>query len=216
MTELLYDGPKDAAHTLVLAHGAGAAMDSPFMNRIAAGVGVSGIRVVRFEFPYMNAQRSTHKRSAPDREPVLRATWMEVIGQLGGGARLVIGGKSMGGRIASLIADEAGAMGLVCLGYPFHPPGRPQRLRVEHLRQLRTPTLIVQGTRDALGSREEAGAYELSPRVRIAWIEDGDHSLKPTKRSGRTLEQNLAEAVTLVTEFISHLHRSGAYSTVNR
>src|SRR5262249_24203016 len=97
-------------------------------------------------------------------------------------------GKSMGGRIASLIADEAVSQGLVCLGYPFHPPGRPQNLRVEHLRHLRTPALIVQGTRDSLGSREEAGGYELSPRIRIAWIDDGDHSFKPTKRSGRTLE----------------------------
>ena len=205
MTELLYDGPKDAAATLVLAHGAGAPMDSPFMNRIAAGVADSGVRVVRFEFPYMEARRRIGKRGAPDREPVLRASWLEVIEKLGGGQRVVIGGKSMGGRIASLIAEEAGVRGLVCLGYPFHPPGRPERLRVEHLRALRTPTLILQGTRDSLGNRDDATAYELSPRVRIAWMEDGDHSFKPLKRSGRTAEQNLAEAITLVTGFISRL-----------
>src|SRR5260370_12988676 len=124
MRQLIYDGPKDAAATLVLAHGAGAAMDSPFMNRIAAGVAEWGIRVARFEFPYMDARRRTGKGGAPDREPVLRAAWLEVIERLGGGPRLVIGGKSMGGRIASLIADEAGVKGLVCLGYPFHAPGR--------------------------------------------------------------------------------------------
>lgn len=208
MTELLYDGPKNAAQTLVLAHGAGAAMESPFMNRIAAGVSESGIRVVRFEFPYMDARRRIGKRGAPDREPVLRATWMEVIEQLGGPGHLVIGGKSMGGRIASMIADEAGVKGLVCLGYPFHPPGRPDRLRVEHLRELRTPTLIIQGTRDSLGSREEVAAYELSPRVRITWIEEGDHSFKPPKRSGRTLEQNMYETITVVTSFIARLHSS--------
>jgi predicted alpha/beta-hydrolase family hydrolase len=208
MTQLIYNGPKDAAATLVLAHGAGAAMDSPFMNRIAAGVGELGIRVARFEFPYMDARRRIGKRGAPDREPVLRATWLEVIERLGGGPRLIIGGKSMGGRIASLIADEAGVKGLVCLGYPFHPPGQPQRLRVEHLRALRTPTLIVQGTRDSLGSREEVDTYELSSRVRIAWIEQGDHSFKPPKRSGRTLEQNMEEAIALVSGFISRLHRS--------
>jgi predicted alpha/beta-hydrolase family hydrolase len=201
MTELLYDGPKHAEKTLVLAHGAGAAMDSPFMNSIAAGVGESGIRVVRFEFPYMSARRRTGKRSAPDREPVLRAAWMEVIEQLGGGSRLVIGGKSMGGRIASLIADEAGAKGLVCLGYPFHPPGRPQHPRIAHLRELRTPTLIVQGTRDSLGNRADVAGYELSRQIRIAWLEDGDHSFKPNKRSGRTLEQNLTELMGLVNEF---------------
>ncbi|SRR5579875_325656 len=207
MTEFLYDGPRNATHTLVLAHGAGAAMDSPFMNRIAEGVGAAGVRVARFEFPYMAARRRTHKRSAPDREPILRATWMEVIEELGGGSRLVIGGKSMGGRIASMVADEAGAMGLVCLGYPFHPPGRPQRLRVEHLRELRTPTLIVQGTRDSLGSRDEVAQYGLPARIRIAWIQDGDHSLKPTKRSGRTPEQNLAEAVARIIEFVESLAR---------
>ena len=202
MSELLYDGPKDAAATLVLAHGAGAPMDSPFMNVIAAGIGASGIRVVRFEFPYMSARRRTGKRAAPDREPALRAGWQEVIEELGGARRLVIGGKSMGGRIASMVADEAGVLGLVCLGYPFHPPGQPQRLRVEHLRNLRTPALIVQGTRDSLGSREDVDAYELSPRVQIAWIEAGDHSFKPPKRLGRTLEQNLAEAVARVSSFV--------------
>jgi uncharacterized protein len=203
--DLMYDGPEDASFTLVLAHGAGAPMDSPFMNGIASGVAAAGIRVVRFEFPYMNARRRTHKRSAPDREPVLRAAWQEVIEALGGASRLVIGGKSMGGRIASLIADESGVRGLVCLGYPFHPPGRPQRLRVEHLRELRTPTLIVQGSRDALGSRDDVVAYALSTHVRIAWIEDGDHSFKPPKRSGRTLEQNMAEAISLVAGFVRYL-----------
>jgi len=207
-TELLYDGPKHAAATLVLAHGAGAPMDSPFMNVIAAGVGASGIRVARFEFPYMSARRHTGKRPAPDREPILRATWLRIIEELGGAQHLVIGGKSMGGRIASMVADEARVMGLVCLGYPFHPPGRPERQRVEHLRELRTPALIVQGTRDSLGNREEVGAYELAPRLRIAWIEDGDHSFKPTKRSGRTLEQNLAEAVSVVSGFVQRLQRS--------
>lgn len=207
-TELIYDGPKSATVTLVLAHGAGAPMDSPFMNAIATGVGASGIRVARFEFPYMSERRRTGKRAAPDREPILRAAWLEVIGQLGGGAHLVIGGKSMGGRIASMIADAAGVRGLVCLGYPFHPPGRPERQRVEHLRTLRTPALIVQGSRDSLGSREEVTTYELSPKVQIAWLEDGDHSFKPPKRSGRTLQQNLADAVALVSSFVERLQRS--------
>ncbi len=203
--DLIHDGPENASMTLVLAHGAGAPMDSPFMNRIASGVAASGIHVVRFEFPYMSAQRRTGQRFAPDREAVLRATWQEVVETLGGVARLVIGGKSMGGRIASMIADEARAAGLVCLGYPFHPPGRAQRLRIEHLRELRTPALIVQGTRDALGSREEVATYELSPRVRIAWIEYGDHSFKPPKRSTRTLEQNMADAIKLVIDFVDRL-----------
>ncbi|HXZ88994.1 MAG TPA: alpha/beta fold hydrolase, partial [Candidatus Binataceae bacterium] len=145
---LLIDGPREAAHTIVLAHGAGAAMDSPFMDTVAEGLARNGIRVVRFEFPYMKARREGGKRGAPDREAVLIEAWRDAIARLGGGARLVIGGKSLGGRIASMVADEAGARGLVCLGYPFHPPGQPARSRVKHLEALRTPALIVQGTRD--------------------------------------------------------------------
>jgi predicted alpha/beta-hydrolase family hydrolase len=193
-------GSEGAGRTIVLAHGAGAPMDSPFLAYFAHGLAARGIRVVRFEFPYMRARRDG-RRLPPDRPPVLRACWREVISALGGGERLVIGGKSLGGRIASLVADEVSARGLVCLGYPFHPPGRPQALRVEHLRTLRTPTLIVQGTRDPLGSRDEVAGYALSPAIRVHWIVDGDHSLKPRSRSGRTEEQNLAEALEAMGDF---------------
>jgi predicted alpha/beta-hydrolase family hydrolase len=202
-----FDGPEDgpAVQTIVLAHGAGAAMDSPFMNAVAQGLAAGGVRVARFEFPYMRRLRETGDRRPPDREPVLRAAWHAVLSMLGGGERLVIGGKSMGGRMASLIADEAGVRGLVCLGYPFHPPGKPDRLRTAHLEALRTPTLIVQGTRDALGTREEVRGYDLSPAIRIAWMEDGDHSLKPRVSSGRTGPQNLAEAVAEMLGFVASL-----------
>jgi predicted alpha/beta-hydrolase family hydrolase len=199
--KFLRNGPADAATTLVLAHGAGAAMDSPFMEAMATGLAARGIRVVRFEFPYMAERRQTGKQRPPDREPVLRATWMEVIGPLKA-KRPFIGGKSMGGRIASLVADESGVAGLVCLGYPFHPAGKPDRLRIEHLKAIRTPTLIVQGTRDPFGNRDEVAGYRLSPAVRLHWLEDGDHSFEPRKASGRTHEQNLAEAVATVGTFV--------------
>jgi predicted alpha/beta-hydrolase family hydrolase len=202
--ELLADGP-ERGRTLVLAHGAGAPMDTPFMNAIARGLAERELRVVRFEFPYMQRRREGGTRRPPDREATLRATWLEVIAKLGGAARLILGGKSMGGRIASLLADEVGALGLVCLGYPFHPPGKPERLRVAHLAELRTPTLIVQGTRDSLGNRDEVGGYALSAAIRIHWSEDGDHSLKPRKRSGRTAEQNLDDAVAAVAAFARSL-----------
>jgi len=202
---LLIDGPREAAHTIVLAHGAGAAMDSPFMSTVAEGLARNGIRVVRFEFPYMIARREGGKRGAPDREAVLIEAWRDAIARLGGAARLVIGGKSLGGRIASMVADEAGARGLVCLGYPFHPPGQPSRLRVKHLEGLRTPALIVQGTRDMFGKREEVKLYKLSRQIRIEWIVDGDHSLKPRAHSGRTEADNFAAAVTAVSKFVKEL-----------
>lgn len=203
MNDLLFDGP-EGGPILVLAHGAGAPMDSPFMNTMAERLGAKGIRVVRFEFPYMQARREG-KRKPPDREPALRETWLSVIERLGGADRVVVGGKSMGGRIASLMADEAGARGLVCLGYPFHPPGKPERTRTAHLEHLCTPTLIVQGTRDPLGSREDVAGYRLAPGIRIVWLEDGDHSFKPRVSSGRTERGNLEEAVAAVAGFVEGL-----------
>jgi len=203
--EFLFDGAPDASLTLVLAHGAGAPMRSAFLAAVARGVAAGGARVARFEFPSMRARRSGGPRGAPDREPVLRESWLSAIAALGGAGRLAIGGKSLGGRIASMVADEAGVLGLVCLGYPFHPPGRPERLRTKHLEALRTPALIVQGTRDPFGSREDVAGYSLSPSIRIAWIEGGDHSFKPRSSSGRTETETLAEAVARVREFLAGL-----------
>jgi hypothetical protein len=202
---MLLDGPAGARTTLVLAHGAGAPMDSPWMNVVAAGLASRGVRVARFEFPYMRRRREEGRKGAPDREPALRAAWGEAIAELGGGERLVIGGKSLGGRIASLVADEVCARGLVCLGYPFHPPGRPERTRTAHLAGLATPALVVQGTRDPFGSPEDVGGYALSPRIRVVWIEDGDHDLRPRARSGRSAEQNLREALEAVAAFLTDL-----------
>jgi len=197
-------GP-DLGRTIVLCHGAGAPMDSAPMTRIARGLADRGLRVIRFELPYMRARRERGERKPPDRQPVLERAWREVIEALGGGERLVIGGKSLGGRIASMVADGAGARGLVCLGYPFHPPGSPERLRTAHLRDLHTPTLILQGTRDPFGSPEEIAGYELSTAIRVRYLADGDHSFKPRASSGRTEGQNLEEAIEAVAGFVAGL-----------
>lgn len=172
------------------------------MDFFAKGLGKTGFRVVRFEYPYMATKRATGKQKPPDREPVLRETWMRVIEMLGQEG-LVIGGKSMGGRIASLVADEAGVAALVCLGYPFHPPGKPDRLRVEHLQTIKTPTLIVQGERDSFGSREEVAGYKLTKNVQVAWMVDGDHSFKPRKASGRTEQENWKAALQKIEDFLA-------------
>ena len=207
--DVLTDGPPGAHWTLVLAHGAGQGMDSPFMAQMADTLSRAGMRVIRFEFPYMAEIRRTGKRTPPNREAVLLERWNRVIDrELAAGTdarRLLIGGKSLGGRMASLIADERGAAGLVCLGYPFHPPGKPDRLRTEHLRVLRTPTLICQGTRDPFGKRDEVAGYALAPSIRLAWIEDGDHSFKPRRQSGRNWAQNLDQAAEAVLGFVATL-----------
>ena len=214
---LRFDGPEHAALRLVLTHGAGAPVDDAFLETITRDLAARGVRVARFEFPYMARRRLELERSEsglqargerreparrpPDRQPVLLDTWRAAIAALGGGAHLVIGGKSMGGRMASLVADEVGARGLVCLGYPFHPPGKPDQLRTAHLERLRTPALIVQGTRDPFGGRDEVAGYRLSPAIRIVWIEDGDHSFAPRRGSGATRAQNLAAAAEEIARF---------------
>lgn len=197
---LLRDGPSDSPLTIVLAHGAGAPMDSPFMEHIAAGLAAS-LAVVRFEFPYMHRRRTTGKRAGPGSATRLLSFYRERIAELGDPGRLIIGGKSMGGRIASMIADECGVAGLLCLGYPFHPAGKPDRLRTAHLEDLRTPTLILQGERDPMGRRAEVEGYPLSSAITVGWLPDGDHSLRPRKSSGRTEKQNLDQAVQQAVQF---------------
>jgi predicted alpha/beta-hydrolase family hydrolase len=205
----LIDGPDDATATVLLAHGAGAPMDSPFMAAIAGGLAEKGWRVVRFEFPYMARMRETGRRQGPDRMPVLQETFRDQVRleRVEWPERpLFIGGKSMGGRVASLLIDElavsGGVKGCLCLGYPFHPPGKPLTLRTEHLAALQTPTLILQGERDTFGKREEVESYALSPRVQVEWIPSGDHSFKPTKSSGLSEAGNWAMTVALGDQFL--------------
>jgi len=199
--EFLYDGPADAERTIVLAHGAGRGWDSPSLVAIVGWLAESGHRVVRFEFPYMVRRRMDGSRRPPDRQPVLLDTWREVIERLGE-TGLVIGGKSMGGRMASLVADECQVAGLVCLGYPFHPPAKPEKTRTEHLVDLVTPTLMIQGDRDRFGTPDEVAGYELSDSIQLDWMPDGDHDLVPRKKSGRTAEQNWSRAVERICSFI--------------
>jgi predicted alpha/beta-hydrolase family hydrolase len=204
--DFLFDGPKSAPLTLMLAHGAGAGMDHPFMETMAKAIAKkSGLRVARFEFPYMAARRVDGKKRPPDRSDKLIACYRAAIEQLGGADNVVVGGKSMGGRVASLIAEDAGARGLVCLGYPFHPAGKPETLRTSHLLRMRLPALIVQGTRDSFGGPGTVRAVALPPAIHIHWIGDGDHSFKPTKASGRDEANCLDEAATAVADFLKDL-----------
>ncbi len=204
LPDLLFDGPKSSSLTVALAHGAGAAMDSEFMNYFAEGLGAHGYRVVRFEFPYMAERRLTGKKRPPDRQPLLLGTWQAVIDECGA-ERLVIGGKSMGGRMASMIADQNDARGVLALGYPFYGAGRADKPRIDHLKVLQTPTLVCQGTRDPMGSKEIVTPLTVSSSIAYHWAEDGDHSLKPRKKSGRTEEQNWSEALDAIITFLSKL-----------
>jgi predicted alpha/beta-hydrolase family hydrolase len=204
MTNIIFDGPKNAPFSVALAHGAGAPMDTHFMAFFAEGLAVRGYRVARFEFPYMVERRTSGKKRPPNTVKLLLETWHQIIAELGA-EKLVIGGKSMGGRIASMVADEARVKGLVCLGYPFHPSGRLDKLRIDHLRGLKTPSLFLQGDRDSLGNKDDVTGYTVSQNIRLHWLPDGDHDFKPRKKSGRTEQQNWGEALDAFIGFIETL-----------
>jgi len=196
---VIVNGPPDARVTVVLAHGAGAGMEHPFLAAVADGLAAAGLLVVRFEFPYQHEARGG-KRRGPDPMPVLQATMRDVVRDNARNA-VVLAGKSMGGRVATMIADELAAAGVVVFGYPFHPPKQPQRLRTAHLANLQTRTLILQGERDPFGTRDEVATYELSPRIEVVWLPDGDHSLAPRKSSGFTTAGHLQTAIERAAAF---------------
>ncbi len=201
--------------TLILAHGAGALMDSDYMETLTAELNAQGVVVVRFEFPYMQLRRETGKKRPPDRQPILLDCWRDVYGEITNRTDLpepfLIGGKSMGGRMASLVADELGVAGLCCFGYPFHAPGKPEKMRTEHLLMIETPTKIFQGTRDPFGKPEEIGDIPFSKNVDIHWFDDGEHDLKPRKKSGLTQLQHLRRVAELVAGFARDLSTCGGY-----
>lgn len=210
-TSFIFDGPEDARVTILLAHGAGAPMDSASMNATATALAAAGFRVARFEFGYMAGRRTEAGKKPPPKAETVMPEYVAAIDDLGPtNGPLLIGGKSMGGRVASMIADaefEAGRIaGLVCLGYPFHPPGRPTQLRTKHLIGLRTPALICQGTRDEFGVPDEVATYGLSPQIEVKWLEDGDHDLKPRKSiSGFSTADHLKTVADSVAEWIGRI-----------
>ncbi|HEV7277367.1 MAG TPA: alpha/beta family hydrolase [Devosiaceae bacterium] len=200
--EFLFDGPEDARVTVLLAHGAGAPMDSASMTATAKALATSGMRVARFEFGYMASRRTAGGRKPPPRAETVMPEFVAAVEDLGPtSGPLVIGGKSMGGRVASMVADrlhEAGRIaGLLCLGYPFHPPEKPEQLRTAHLAGLATPALICHGTRDPFGSPDEIAGYVLSGSIELFFVEDGDHDLRPRKS---VTGQSTAAALEVVAE----------------
>ena len=213
MTELalLEDGATDAERRLLLAHGAGAAMDSPFLRTFVAMLTERDIATTRFEFDYMASRRVSPKRKPPPKAELLvqqyESAVQSVRGRMTPRAKLFIGGKSMGGRVASMIADRLHAdgliSGLICLGYPFRPPKKPEQLRTAHLLDMTCPALIVQGDRDPFGGRSEIEAMTLSHQIAFHWVSDGDHDLAPRGASGFTRRGNLEAAADAVAAFMS-------------
>jgi predicted alpha/beta-hydrolase family hydrolase len=197
---------------IVFAHGAGADMHHEFMVQVSALLNKENINVLRFNFPYMDKRIELGKRYPPDRMPKLIACYKRVINDLTVSDShqallpLFIGGKSMGSRVAATIAgDDDIAMlihGVFCLGYPFHPTKKPDKLRLEPLQNTQKSVLILQGDRDTLGSQTEIEQYEVSPLCHTVFLPDGDHSLKPRVKSGHTYQQHIETAVSAIVKFI--------------
>lgn len=209
---LIEGGPATSEFRVVLAHGAGAGIETPFMTSIADLLIERDLAVSRFEFSYMAARREGGSKRPPPRAETLTGEYIDAVKAIAGKHKrqtLIIGGKSMGGRVASLVADELYAggdiSGLVCLGYPFHPPNQPDKLRTMHLEDLYCPTLIAQGERDPFGSRDEIEALTLSSNIAFTWLGDGDHDFGPRGGKGFTRKGNLAAAANAVAAFVSGL-----------
>jgi hypothetical protein len=191
------DRAREQHACLVLAHGAGAGQRHPFMVTVARGLAERGVDVVTFDFPYM-----AQKRRVPDKAPVLEASFRETVAEakqrVGPERRLFVGGKSLGGRMATHLAAEglADLQGVVLLGYPLHPPGKPEQPRVAHLPRITVPVLIVQGDRDAFGTPDEVrpAFASLGTRATLHVVEGGDHSLR-VPRSAAVSQQDVYNGV---------------------
>lgn len=187
---------------VVFAHGAGAGLQSDFMQYLALGLALNDIEVVRFNFPYWQKFMDTGVRRPPNRMPELEHCMRTVVGQFNDDKPLILMGKSMGSRLAFRLADELNARCAIALGFPFHPVGKPDTLRLADLANNCTRNLIIQGTRDNLGKPDEVSSYKLPNNVAVKWIDGGDHSLEPTKRSGYTREQLWQAAVNEITNSV--------------
>ena len=204
-TNFLVNGVSNTGLTLVLAHGAGSAMDSPFMDRVADGIAVHGFRVLRFEFPYMRERRLTGKRVRPDCLDLLINDWKKVLSELGDPKKLVIGGKSVGGHFAAKVADEMGVRGVVCLGYPFLLPHNQEPFDISHLFKMKSPTIIIQGSHDPYGQQGTINEDAISSTATLHWLPKANHDLHPVAGCNKTYDENILEAMEKVAEFIDFL-----------
>ena len=194
--------------TLLLAHGAGAAMDSPFMTKLAAALASEGVVVARFEFAYMAGRRTGGSKRPPPRADKLIGEFQTALQALmsASDGPILIGGKSMGGRVAAMLAGGASLPGRVkgvcCFGYPFHPTGKADAdWRMEPLQEAKRPVLICQGDRDPFGSRAELDEISLPEQISLTYLEDGNHDFGPRGKSPATLDGNIAEAAKAVAGF---------------
>ncbi|WP_372740022.1 alpha/beta family hydrolase [Neptunomonas sp.] len=180
---------------VIFAHGAGAGMESDFMKMVSRYLAERGLQVIRFEFPYMKQRRIDGKKRPPDRADKLVTAFKDTIEQFAGDVPIYLAGKSMGGRIATMILQSSDAQACFVFGYPFHPVGKLLTTRTDHFWLLSKPVYVFQGERDPMGCKDEVAQYSLPPTVQIRWLPDGNHDLKPRKVSGFTQQEHIHSAL---------------------
>lgn len=194
---------------VIFAHGAGADKDSGFIRKVIALLNQGGVDVLSFNFPYMQQRKLDGKRRPPNRMPILQQCFASLIAAYTGELPLLIGGKSMGSRVAMTLIETDLVVGGFCFGYPFHPQKKPENLRLEPLQQSRKPVLILQGQRDALGNEEEITAYGLGNNINVVFYADGDHDLKPRVKSGFAHQQHIEKSCQDLLAFVRKLTEKG-------
>lgn len=206
MIEWVKSSQQPAIAQFIFAHGAGAGSDSDFMQHVAKLISEQGVDVGLFDFEYMQIAKQTNKRRPPERAPKLLSYYEQILNHTQPNVPLFIGGKSMGGRMASMLActTEQPVLGVLAFGYPFHPPGKPEKLRTDHFADIVCPFLVLQGERDTFGTRQELATMVMPKQPQYIWLTDGDHSLKPRKKSGVTELQNRETAALEAVEFIKN------------
>jgi uncharacterized protein len=212
MSTYAFRGPRRGAdRAVLLAHGAGSDKDAQALKAVSSALADTGVPTLRFDYPYRVA-----KRRSPDRAPVLARATRDAAAELAKRSglpaeRLVLGGRSMGGRYCSLIVGDeevpVPALGLLLLGYPLHPAGQPDRLRVDHFPRLKVPCLFVSGTRDSLAGRDALtkAAKAIKGKVAFHWLESADHGYRPLKASGRTLPDVVSEVARVSADWVTKL-----------
>lgn len=214
VSHCIFQGPIAVTQTdgldilVLLAHGAGANMEHPFMADMANGLTAKGVSVVRFNFPYMRRNAIDAKRRPPDRAPTLLVDFnlhIQAICEQFKPKRLILMGKSMGGRMAATVAEETRVDGVICLGYPFVPL-KGSEPRVEPIAKCKAPLIVIQGERDKFGGKGEVETWLAPYSAQLKWLTDGDHSFVPRKSSGTTQAANLALAISHSVDFIRGLN----------
>ncbi|MBL4608380.1 MAG: hypothetical protein JKY01_11215 [Pseudomonadales bacterium] len=206
-TTYLINGINNGGLTLVLSHGLNSSVNGPFMEKMTDGLAAHGFKVIRFEFPFMVEGRLNDAPVYIENTASLESHWKKVVSELGTPEKLVIGGKCIAAFAASRVADQLGVRGVIGLGFPFVSPDPDLILDQNHLKSMRTPTMIIQGSDDPLGSSANVDDSVFSHTTSLHWLENAGHNFIPSKNSKKSHDENILDAMEWIAEFLDFLEQ---------